>query len=62
MGLNNPINTLEELRIYKLITLIEYKEIQTRNSSFCFEICVNTDGMFPKMSFTQCIRNQERKT
>jgi hypothetical protein len=51
MGLNNPINTLEELRINKLIALIEYKEIQTRNSSFCFEIRVNTDGKFPINEF-----------
>ena len=51
IGLNNPINTLDELQKKGLIVHVKYKEVPTFNSNFCFEIWVNTQENFPINEF-----------
>ena len=51
IGINNPINSLEELRKNRLILTVNYKEVPTINSNFCFEVWVNTQVNFPINKF-----------
>ncbi len=51
IGLNNPINTLDELQKKGLIVSVKYKEVPPINSNFCFEMWVKANKIFPITEF-----------